>query len=137
MPRECKTQLNTQQSKLVFIHYSIYSNPPHPTPKKKNVTVYETKPVMIWMSHSCENGRSSSHHRRALSLGFVWSGASGLQTAHLTQRPLSAGWTCWNTSKGKVSDVGFSAQVREGVTMPNKPALLRLDCLISLFIDAV
>lgn len=81
---------------------------------------------MLWMSNSCEKGRSSSRHRRALSLDFVWNGASDLQTTNLTQRPLSAGSTCWNTSKGKVSDVGFSVQGPGGVTMTCKPALLHL-----------
>lgn len=129
MARECSTQQSTQQSKNVFIHYSIYSNP---HPKTALDSVYKTNPVMIWMSHLCEKGRSSSHHRRALSLGFAWSGASGLQTAHLTQRPLSAGSTCWNTSKGKVSDVGCSAQGPEGATMPRKTrfAPFRLSYLV-------
>lgn len=129
MPKECLTQLSTQQSKNVFIHYSIYSNP---HPKTVLESVYEMNPVMIWMSHLCKKGRSSSHHRRALSLGFVWSRASGLQTVHLTQRPLGAGSTCWNTSKGKVSDVSCSAQGPEGVAMPRKTrfAPFRLSYLV-------
>lgn len=117
MPRECMTQLSTQ-CQNVFFHYSIYSNTPI-----KNVFIFgeclQNKPCdAFWMSHSCKKGRNSSHHRRALSLDFVQNEASDLQTANLTQRPLSAGSTCWNMSKGKVSDVGCSVQGPGGVTMP-------------------